>query len=409
MANAQTSQYTLEITKLGGLGDGSGVHEGKPVFVAKSCVGDVLKVQEISRKADAVRAEIVEIITAGKDRVKAPCPHYAACGGCSLQHLSTEAYQQFKRDAVTTSLGYGGFPEVVPTFHFLPAATRRRADFKVEKGKLAYVAAKSHDRVFITSCLILLPELEALIAPLNKILQHFPYVTAVSMNRADTGIDLLLQVTSSDGGLEAYQEMAEALPIARLSVQWPSKSITSLAQTDMVMMKLAEYDVPIPADAFLQASAEAQKIITNLVVAATKGVSPIVDLFAGIGTYSFPMSERARVHAVENNGPMIDHIRSISPKVSVQKRDLFLNPLTTEELKKFNAAVINPPRMGAPAQIKQLAESGIKKIVMISCNHATWSRDAKTLKNAGYSLQSAAVIDQFVYSPHVEIVSVFSR
>jgi 23S rRNA (uracil1939-C5)-methyltransferase len=175
----------------------------------------------------------------------------------------------------------------------------------------------------------------------------------------------------------------------------------------MVLMNIGDIAVPIPADAFLQASAEAQALITALVIDATKNISPIVDLFCGIGTYSFPMSERARVHAVDNDGAMIDNIRGLSPKVSVQKRDLFLHPLTAAELAKYNAAVINPPRMGSAAQIAQLAKSGIKKIIMVSCNHATWSRDAKALKNSGYQLQSATVIDQFVYSPHVELVSVF--
>ncbi|MDX2073206.1 MAG: hypothetical protein SFX19_02435 [Alphaproteobacteria bacterium] len=403
------TSFTLTIDRLGGLGDGSGKHDGTPVFVSKSCVGDVLKVKETSRTKEAIRAEIVEILTPGPDRTPAPCPHYDACGGCSLQHISGESYQEFKRAVVTSALGYAGFPEVVPEFHFLPAATRRRADFKVEGGKLAYVSSKSHDRVAIASCLILLPELDALITPLNKRLPDFPHVTGLSMTRADSGIDLLLQVTSSEGGLEAYQDLAEALPIARLSVQWPSKSITSLAQTDMVLMNLSGHDVPIPADAFLQASAEAQALITERVVKATNSVSPVVDLFAGIGTYSFPMSARARVHAVDNNGPMIDHIRSISPKVSVDKRDLFLHPMTAFELAKYKAAVINPPRMGAAAQVKQLCTSGIPKIVMVSCNHATWSRDAKTLKAVGYVLQSLAAIDQFVYSPHVELVSIFSR
>ncbi len=404
-----SAPFTTTITRLGGLGDGSGMYDDLPVFVSKSCVGDVLTVREVSRTKEAIRAEIAEILTPGPDRTPAPCPHYHACGGCALQHLSSDAYQQFKRSVVTTALGYAGFPDTAPTFHFLPPATRRRADFKVAHGKLAYLGFKSHERVPISSCLILLPELQALIAPLNKLLPKFPHVTGLSLTRADSGIDMLLHVTSSEGGLEPYKIIAETLPIARLSAKFPKGGIQLLAQNDMVLMKLAEHDVPIPADAFLQASAAAQAIITALVVKATKEISPIVDLFAGIGTYSFPMSARARVHAVENNGPMIDHIRSISPKVSVAKRDLFLKPLSVEELKKFKAAVINPPRAGAAAQIKQLAGSGIPKIAMISCNHATWSRDAKTLKNAGYRLATLDVVDQFVYSPHVELVSVFIR
>jgi len=403
-------QYTITIDRLGGLGDGSGMHEGLPVFVSKSCIGDVLEVEETSAKSDSKRAEILRVITPGKDRVDPLCDHYAQCGGCSLQHLSGDAYKEFKQAVITSAMSYAGFPDITPTFHFLEAASRRRADFKVEKGKLAYVSGKSHDRVAISKCPILVPELQALIAPLNKLLVLFPFVTGLAMTRADTGIDILLQVTSSQGGLDAYQDLADALPITRLSVQWPNKSINSLAQKDVIFMNLGKHAVPIPADSFLQASAEAQAIMTRIVVEETKGSSPIVDLFSGIGTYSFPMSDnRARVHAVDNNGPMIDHIRSISPQVSVQKRDLFLNPLTTAELSKFKAAVINPPRMGASAQVKQLAASGIKKIVMISCNHATWGRDAKTLKDAGYSLKSVDAIDQFVYSPHLELVSVFTR
>ena len=409
MTNAQKPQYTIEITRLGGLGDGSGSHDGLPVFVAKSTIGDVLQVRETNRTKESLRAEIIKITTPGPDRVKAPCPHYDQCGGCSLQHLATDAYRKFKHDVITTALGYGGFPDIVPHFHFLPPATRRRADFKIENGKLAYMSFKSHERVAIKTCLILLPELEALITPLNEMLPRFPQLTGLSVTRADTGIDMLLHLKSSEGGLGPYEMISDNLPIARLSARFPSGSIQLIAQEDLIMMKLAEYDVPIPPDSFLQASAEAQTIITGLLAKATKGISPIVDLFAGIGTYSFPLSERARVLAVENNGPMIDGIRSITPKVSTLKRDLFLKPMSAEELAKFKAAIINPPRAGAAAQIAQLAQSRIPKIAMVSCNHATWSRDAKTLKNAGYRLDSLDVVDQFVWSPHVELVSVFSR
>jgi 23S rRNA (uracil1939-C5)-methyltransferase len=404
------AQFTFEISRLGGLGDGSGTYEDSQYFVPKSTVGDILKVNTTDSQGGQRRAEIVEIVKAGPNRVAAPCPHFTACGGCALQHLDHDAYQNFKKSIVTTALGYGGFPEVEPIIHFLPANTRRRTEFKIENRQLAYVAAKSHTKVPINSCLILIPELQALIKPINKMLPKFPHVTGVSISMTDTGIDMLLQLASSDGGLSYYKPFLDTLPLARVSIQWPSKSIQMLDQKEMILMRLGNHDVPIPADAFLQASSEAQKIITDLVVKAVTGTSPIVDLFCGMGTYSFPMSDnRARVHAVDNNGPMIDHMKGISPQVSVQKRDLFLNPLTTEELKKYKAAVINPPRMGAAAQIKHLAASGIPKIVMVSCNHSTWSRDAKALKTAGYNLQSLTAIDQFVYSPHVEIVSVFSR
>jgi len=401
--------YSLTIDRLGGLGDGSGSHEGKTVFVAKSCVGDVLEVDEISAKSDSKRAVIKRVITGGPDRGKAPCVHYDECGGCTLQHLTPDAYQTFKKAVVTTSAGYAGFPEALVNFHFLPASSRRRTDMKVHKGKLAYVANKSHERVAITECLILLPELQALIAPINSLLPKYPHITEVSLTRADSGIDVLLQVTSSEGGLLRYQDMADALEVARLSVQFPGGEIKSLAQSDQILMQIDKHSIPIPANAFLQASSEAQKLITELVVKGVGKVSPVADLFCGIGTYSFALGDRVRVQAIDNNGPMIDHIRGLAPNVHVDKRDLFLKPLMANELNKYKAVIINPPRMGADAQIKQIAASDVKKVVMVSCNHSTWSRDAKTLKMAGFKLDTLDAIDQFVHSPHLELVSVFSR
>jgi len=406
--NTNTSkEITLTIDTLGGLGDGVGAQGSKPVYVPKSCAGDQLRVRLTSETKEFDRGEIIEIIKGGADRVPAPCPHYAACGGCSLQHLNEATYQNIKRQMIDVATGYAGYAEAKPTYHFLAANTRRRAEFKVEAGKLNYYGLRSNQLVAISTCLILEPKLQALITPINALLPEFPSIIALSITLADTGIDMLLQLKNSDGGTEQYQRFMKTMPLIRISVQYPNGAVALIKQKEVVAMTLGEYQVTLPATAFLQAAREAQAIITDIVCKATNGVSPIVDLFAGIGTYSFPMSARARVHAVENDGPMVDHIRSVSPKVSTQKRELFKNPLTAAELAKFNAAIINPPRAGAKNQVEELAKSTIKKIVMISCNPATWSRDAKTLQTAGYKLTSLTVIDQFVYSPHVEMVSVF--
>lgn len=404
-----SKEITLTIDTLGGLGDGVGKHGDKPVYVPKSCAGDVLKVRLTSQTKEFDRGEIVEIITAGAERAPAPCPHYAACGGCSLQHLNEGAYRALKEQMINVAVGYSGTAEAKPTFHYLAANTRRRAEFKVNNSKLSYYGLRSNQLTAINSCLILAPELQALIAPINALLPNFPLISGITLTLADTGIDMVLQLPSSTGGTEQYEKFMKTLPIIRISIQWPNGSTQLVKQKEVVAMTLGEYQVTLPATAFLQATKAAQKIITDIVTKTTNGVSPIVDLFAGIGTYSFPMSARARVHAVENDGPMIDHVRSVSPKVTTAKRELFKNPLTASELAKFNACVINPPRAGAKAQTEELAKSTIKKIVMISCNPATWSRDAKILHDAGYTLLSLDVIDQFVYSPHVELVSTHTR
>lgn len=386
-----------------------GRYSNKPVYVPKSCAGDVLSVRITSSTKEFDRGEIVAIKQEGPARTEAPCPHFDECGGCSLQHLKADDYKALKAQMVTQALGYAGFPDTPATYHFLSANTRRRADFKVANGKLSYHGLRSNKLVNIQTCLILEPQLQALIEPLNRILPHFPHITGLALTLADTGIDMLLQLASSQGGMAQYERFMNGLPIIRVSAQFPGKAVELIKQKEVVGMTLGEYQVTLPPTAFLQATKEAQKIITDIVTKATNGVSPIVDLFAGLGTYSFPMSSRARVHAVENDGAMVDHVKSVSPKVSTQKRELFKNPLTAAELAKFNACVINPPRAGAKAQTEELAKSKIKKVVMISCNPATWSRDAKTMKDAGYSLVSLDVIDQFVYSPHVELVSVFTR
>lgn len=393
------TSYRLEITRLGGLGDGSGMHEGAPVFVPKSCIGDELTVRDTESKAGVRRAEIIDIVTAGKDRAPAPCPHYAACGGCSLQHLSQSGYQQFKRDVVMSALSYGGFPDIVPEFHFLPANSRRRADFKVENGQLAYVAAKSHARVPISDCLILTPRLRALIAPLNELLPLLPEVTSVQMTEADSGIDLQIESPKPLPEM-AIKMFADQHGLAR------ANNYTANAVT----MHFGGQKVSLPPDAFLQASKEAETLMTSLVVNAAAGANNIVEFFSGLGTYTFPLAKKATVSAFELDNAMVSAMLKLHhPRVKAFRRDLFKEPMPTHALKGFDIAVINPPRMGASAQTKALATSGIAKIVMVSCNHATWSRDAKALKDAGYKLNSLAVIDQFVYSPHVELVSIFTK
>jgi 23S rRNA (uracil1939-C5)-methyltransferase len=355
-------EITLSIDTLGGLGDGVGRANDKPVYVPKSCAGDLLKVRITSQTKEFDRGEIISIIKAGDARTAAPCQHYDECGGCSLQHLKNEDYKALKEAMVTQAIGYAGFPDAAPIYHYLAANTRRRADFKVTNGKLSYYGLRSNKTVAIKNCLILEPKLQALIEPINRILPHFPHITNLSLTLADSGIDVLLQLAKSDGGIEQYERFMNGLPILRVSVQFPNKAVQLVKQTEVVAMTLGEYQVTLPPTAFLQATAEAQKIITDIVTKATNGVSPIVDLFCGIGTYSFPMSKRARVHSVENDGAMVDHVRSVSPKVSTQKRELFKNPLTVEDLAKFNAAVINPPRAGAKRKPKHLPKAKSKRL-----------------------------------------------
>lgn len=391
-------EITLTIDSLGGLGDGVGHAGNKPVYIPKTCAGDELKVRITSQTKAFDRGEIITIIKAGTTRIDPPCPHYAACGGCSLQHLTPTAYQEFKRRIAQQALGYSGFSDSDMKMIFLPADTRRRSAFKVKDGTLAYHGLRSHQLTTIEHCCILTPALQALLAPLNQMLRSLPDVTDVALTQADSGIDIQLQ-SRRPLPEHALHDFANTHDVARINH----------IERRPVTMRLGTYDVPLPATAFLQASAEAQQWMTNKVLTTCSQAKRVVDLFCGIGTYSLPLSAYATAHAVELDANMVTALKTIAPHVTTERRDLFKDPLSVKELSRFDAAVINPPRAGAHTQIEQLAKSNIARIIMISCNPATWSRDARILKDSGFSLISLDVVDQFVYSSHIELVSVFDR
>jgi 23S rRNA (uracil1939-C5)-methyltransferase len=406
---------------LGGLGDGIATFNGKPLFIPKSTQGDVLDIRIVHETKEALRGEIAAIVTAGPQRVQAPCPHFSLCGGCSHQHIAQQHYRDFKQGILHTALGYAGFRDYPADITFLPAATRRRAEFKIlfdgNRLALAYHGLRSHDRIAIQSCIILTPALQNLLPPLAQVLGKLPFareLESVSITQADSGIDLLLELKKpmvvEENSLSA---LAETLNIGRISLQTGS-GIKTLLERHPIAIDCGGYAIAIPPHAFLQASKEAQILLTEKILAATAGVKSIVDLFCGIGTYSFPLAKSAQVLALEGDATMASGLRAAThahgiTTLTAKQRDLFKSPLTAKELSPFTAAIINPPRAGAKAQTEALAQSKIQKVVMVSCNPATFSRDAKTLKEASFSLESAQGIDQFAYSPHLEIVAVFSR
>jgi 23S rRNA (uracil1939-C5)-methyltransferase len=402
----------ISIHTLGGLGDGISQLDGKPVFVEKAAAGDVLRVRLIQKTKEFSRGEIETIIKPGADRIQPPCPHYEACGGCSLQHLSESAYRQHKHKVMADALAHAGFAGKPFTAHFLPASSRRRVELKWDGNRFAYYASRSRSLVPIDGCLILEPALKALLAPLASGLTSWrdhSAIKTVQLTAADSGVDMAIETNRPIAAdAEFFSNLAITVGLARITLDGQL-----IIETKPITMQLGSHAIALPAGAFLQASKEGQRLLTEAVLAACKGEASVADLFCGIGTYSVPLSEKARVHSVELGAAMIAGLRSEAKKyglnLSAEQRDLFTAPLKKEELERFSAVVINPPRPGAKAQCEALAGSNVKKIVMVSCSPASFARDANILRRGGYSLSQALMIDQFVYSPHLEIVSLFSR
>lgn len=401
------------------MGDGIATHAGKPVFIPKSVSGDRLRVRIIAQTSEFMRGEIIDVLFPGEHRAPAPCPHFAACGGCSLQQLEQTHYRNFKTRIAHNALKQAGYEGADINTVFLPAASRRRAEFKWTGSELAYLGLRSHSKTAIGTCLILQPALQALIAPLAQALSCLPFakdIASVSLTAADSGIGLTLALIfpyPASVPQAPLQALAEALGIASISVT-DGRKLLACAERATLTMRLGAADIALPADAFLQATSEGQQLLTEFAQSASHHSKHIVDLFCGIGTYSFPLSARAKVLAIENDQPMVHALRDAArtrnmPNITAEKRDLFISPLQPHELAAFDTAVINPPRAGAKAQTEQLAAARTPTIVMISCNPGTFARDAKILKNAGYTLNAALAIDQFVWSPHLEIAAAFSR
>ncbi|HEU5046742.1 MAG TPA: hypothetical protein VFT64_02760 [Rickettsiales bacterium] len=418
---------TLKVEKLAGLGDGMGMHNGRKVFLPYVCTGDTVRARIIRRTTDADYAQLVEVISPSPERIAPPCPHFGICGGCTLQHISDTAYAEFKQTMAREAVRKAGFdPNLTVELARFPAGSRRRVELKAAGGKLGFYAEGSHTIIDIGECMVLEPELLSLIMRLKLQLISAPGTTRLQINGVDGGYDLLLEGA-------AKIDPSQSPEIRRISVRENNK-IRIVYESGPVIMTLAGAEVEVPPGAFLQASRDAQALMTNLVVQAAAGCVQILDLFSGIGTYSFPLLASASVTAVEGEQSMVEAMKKVvfskppaallsapeevvtvapvrTPAFSFKalQRDLFQRPYTAAELKPYDIVIINPPRAGAKAQAEELAASQVPKIVMVSCNPATFTRDARLLKAGGYELVKLTPVDQFVYSSHLELVAEFEK
>jgi 23S rRNA (uracil1939-C5)-methyltransferase len=316
-------------------------------------------------------------------------------------------YYDFKQKMAEEAVRKAGFgTDCVKTIVTFPADSRRRVDLKVKNGAIGFHAGRSHTIVDMEECKVMEPALFDVVMRIKNQLSGLPDVTALQINGVDNGYDIAV-----DGKGDISVDVPE---IRRLSVR-EGAGFRTVCRKGAVTLALGDITVDVPPGAFLQASHAAQVWMTHLVIEAVKTAGNVLDLFAGIGTYAFPVSESASVTAVEGDKAMVEAMRDAAKKhvpgrkFRAQRRDLFSSPLDAGELAGFEAVIINPPRAGAKAQAMQLAVSRVKKIVMVSCNPATFTRDARILREGGYRLHDVIPVDQFAYSPHLELVAEFMR
>ncbi|MDX5403616.1 MAG: class I SAM-dependent RNA methyltransferase [Rhodobacterales bacterium] len=401
----------VTIDRLGHLGDG--IAPG-PIFVPATLPGEVV---EGTLQGD--RLLDPKIVTPSPDRVKPPCRHARACGGCQLQHASDPFVAQWKQDVVVTALAGQGLTATLLPLVTSPPQSRRRATFSARRTKggvlMGFHARASDTIAEIPDCQLLHPGL----------LAAFPGLKALVTAGGSRTTELSLQVTLTRGGPDVVVtggkplDAALRLDLARLveahgfsRLTWDGETV---ALRDRPALTMGAATVVPPAGAFLQATTQGEAALLHAVKAALGPQKRIVDLFSGVGTFTLPLAETMEVHAVEGDKAMtaaLDLAARNTPnlhRVSTETRDLFRRPLEPDELGSFTGAVIDPPRAGAEAQTDRLAAARIPVIAAVSCNPVTFARDAKTLTASGYRLDWVQVIDQFRWSTHVELVARFSQ
>ncbi len=344
-----------------------------------------------------------------------PCRHFPGCGGCQLQHADDDAYRGYLVSRVEGALDQHGLATEIRDPHLSPPNSRRRASLRAlrlgQRAVLGFNAERSHQIVDMHECHILRPELFALVAPLRELLGDLlkpRQPGEVQLTLTDQGADVALKGVEA-AGLEAIERLTDFCiehRLARSSLD-QGEGPETFYEPMPVTVSLSGTPVQFPVGAFLQATEDGEVALVAAVREALAEGGRSADLFAGLGTFALALP--GQVYAAEASRDAVLALRRAAPKIAVEHRDLYRRPLDASELANFEAVVLDPPRAGAAEQIAALASSNVPRIAYVSCNPATFARDARTLADGGYALSWVRPVGQFRWSTHVELAGCFTK
>jgi len=411
-----TEHFT--ITRLGHRGDGIADTASGPIYVPYTLPGETVTVESVAGHPD--RRHLIHIDKPSHERSDPICKHFGACGGCALQHWSLAEYHLWKRSLVVQALAQANVVAPVADLIDAHGKGRRRAVLHARCGthdvlEVGFTAPRAHHVVSIDECPILAPGLAGTLR----------VAWAIAETLKPSGKPLDIQATATESGLDvdvrgsgllgaetlaALARIMEAHKLARLT-----RHGELVAQRTQPMIQMGRAQVPLPPGAFLQATAEGEETLARLVAGHIGKAKHIIDMFAGIGTFALRLAEHARVLAADSDDNAVKALQRAATTssglkpIEAQQRDLFRRPFIAAEMKNIDAAVFDPPRQGADAQAHELAKSSVPTVIAVSCDAATFARDARILIEGGYKLASVTPVDQFRYSFHVEVVALFQK
>jgi 23S rRNA (uracil1939-C5)-methyltransferase len=403
----------LTIARLGNQGDGIAETEDGLIYVPFALPGE-----RITAEIDGNRGALIEILEAAPDRVTPICRHFGICGGCAVQHLDLAIYLQWKRQRITDALSMERIDAPVDPVRGFGPHTRRRATFSaLRSGKtltLGFRRADSHEIADLEECPVLTPQIEAVLPGIRDLLLGIlPQGEArILITACNNGLDL--NIDADKGKLRPLTpdigRKAEALGIIRMT---HGDDPLLLAATPQV--RFADAAVDLPPGAFLQASADAEAAMAEIAIGAIGKAKKVADLYCGLGAFTFALARKSAVTAVELDRRLLASLDAAARRaqgfkpIKTLARNLAREPLSPIELNAFDAVLFDPPRAGALAQARALTKSKVQKVVAVSCNPVSFAKDARTLIDGGFQLTKLTPIDQFVFTPHVEIIAGFSR
>jgi 23S rRNA (uracil1939-C5)-methyltransferase len=424
---------TVTISSLGAQADGlAQTAQGEKLFIPFTLPGEKVKIRRLHAHADGVQGTVVELITPSAERVIPPCPAYGRCGGCVLQHWQAEAQADWKRARLEGELKRRHLPQnVLAPIIALPAGERRRVSITVEgqaNGQVAlgFYRRASRALVAIHQCMVLSPALNQLLPALPAALTGLlaqGEQWQIHLLAAENGVDVTIfaKQPASLAIREQLAAFAHAKALCRISWAAPRRpgSAQHIPPEPLIirtppLIQIAKVALTPPAAVFLQASKAGEEALQREVMAGGPFTGPCADLFCGLGTFSLPLLHHNRVMAVDLPGPTLDCLKAYAKgladkRLEVVGEDLFKNPLPPDMLNRFDTVLFDPPRSGALAQARHLAQSRVRQIIAISCDPVTLVRDIALLTAGGYELIKLVPIDQFAWSAHVEAVAILRR
>lgn len=411
----------VTIDHVGHRGDGVSLTAGDALYVPYTLRGETVEVDHVAG-SHPDRRKLLAVDIASPERIEPFCPHFGVCGGCAIQHWATEPYHAWKRNIVAETLAQAGIDCEVAPLVDAHGAGRRRVTLHGRFGthdvlKVGFSAASSHDVIPIHRCPILDPALDGALDAAWALAE--PLTSKMPVTKP-----LDIQVTATANGLDVDVRGSGPLPtplvtaLSRVAEQHRLARLTRhgelVLQRLPPILQMGRAEVTLPPGSFLQATVAGEETLASLVAGCIGKAKEVLDLFCGVGPFALRLAEKARITAYDNDAGAIAALAKAArtpglKPIKAEPRDLFRRPLVPPELRDFDAVVFDPPRQGAQAQALKLAASKVPVVIAVSCNVATFARDARLLIDGGYRIDTIVPVDQFRHTPHVELVARFTR